>query len=120
MAPDAKGRKAMKRTIGNRPNYLSSILPLAAVMAAGEARPGKRTIRITGERHRPIPKGCKVWEYEGIKIIALNEKNAMKKATKIREWIAKHKPTLKEKPKTASTLKAQPKSNLKGSATLKR
>jgi hypothetical protein len=114
--PDEKGWKA----VSTKPSF-KSIIPLMNMMAAVNNPVGKRIVRITGERYRPIPKGCKVWEFEGIKIIALNEKNAMRKAAKIREWLTKHRPALKEKPKSKTSLKAaQPKSNLKGSATLKR
>lgn len=34
-------------------------------------------------KKKPIPKGCKVFEIEGVSIVALNEKSAMKKFNKI-------------------------------------
>ena len=97
---------------------IRSILPLITIIGAVPMET-KRSVKITGERYRPIPKGCKVWEYEGIKILALNEKNAMRKAAKIKAWLEKNRPAPKEKPEPKATLQAKPKGNLKGSGTLK-
>ena len=37
---------------------------------------------ISGDRHTIIPKGCKVYNINGIEIIALNEKSAIRKYNK--------------------------------------
>lgn len=34
-------------------------------------------------KKKPIPKGCKVFEIEGVSIVALNEKSAIKKFNKL-------------------------------------
>jgi len=38
--------------------------------------------KLTAHRHSGIPKGCKVFEIDGIRVMALNEKNARRKASK--------------------------------------
>ena len=43
----------------------------------------KRKIRIHGTRYAVIPKGCQVYEQDGVKIFALNEENAKRKFAKI-------------------------------------
>lgn len=47
---------------------------------------GKRRIRITGFRYVVIPKGCQVYEEDGVKIYALNEASAKRKFEKIRKF----------------------------------
>lgn len=44
----------------------------------GEPTSAKRKIS------KPIPKGCKEFDIDGIKVIAINRKNAVRKANKIR------------------------------------
>lgn len=45
----------------------------------------KRKIRIHGFKYAVIPKGCQVYEQDGVKIYALNEENAKRKFEKIRK-----------------------------------
>lgn len=46
---------------------------------------GLREIRITGFRYAVIPKGCQVYEEDGVRIYALNEASAKRKFEKIRK-----------------------------------
>ncbi len=46
---------------------------------------GKRQIRISGFRYAVIPKGCQVYEEDGVRIYALNEASAKRKFEKIRK-----------------------------------
>jgi len=45
----------------------------------------KRLIRIHGHKYAVIPKGCQVYEQDGIKLYALNEASAKRKFEKIRK-----------------------------------
>jgi hypothetical protein len=46
---------------------------------------GKRQIRITGFRYAVIPKGCQVYEQDGVMIYSLNEASAKRKFERIRK-----------------------------------
>lgn len=46
---------------------------------------GLRKIRITGFKYAVIPKGCQVYEQDGVRIYALNEASAKRKFNKIRK-----------------------------------
>lgn len=48
-------------------------------------REGRRIIRIHGFKYGVVPKGCQVYEQDGVKIIALNEASAKRKFEKIRK-----------------------------------
>lgn len=71
----------------------NSVLALASLLAGMDnsidrmSMHGRNPIRpedidVT-PKTKPIPKGCKVFEIEGVSIIALNEKSAMKKFNKL-------------------------------------
>ena len=71
----------------------NSILALASLLAGMDNSMDTMSMRgrnpITPEdidvtpKTKPIPKGCKVFEIEGVSIVALNEKSAMKKFNKL-------------------------------------
>ena len=46
---------------------------------------GFRTISIHGFKYAVVPKGCQVYEQDGIKLYALNEASAKRKFEKIRK-----------------------------------
>jgi len=59
---------------------------LFGMMAAGlEIKDDHETNQIptsTGKKHKVIPRGCKEYEIDGMKIIAISEKSAIKKHNK--------------------------------------
>jgi hypothetical protein len=71
----------------------NNILALASLLAGMDSSMDTMSMRgrntMTPEdidvtpKKKPIPKGCKEFDIEGIKIIALNEKSAMKKFNKL-------------------------------------
>ena len=67
----------------------STLLPAliaASLAATTEPYEHKRKIRITGFRYAVIPKGCQVYEEDGVRIYALNEASARRKFEKIRKF----------------------------------
>lgn len=64
---------------------LSSILAIYALSASLYSQTRKDsnnridTDSLTGDKYSVIPKGCKVFDINGIEIIALNEKSAIRK-----------------------------------------
>lgn len=66
----------------------STLLPAliaASFAATTEPYEHKRKIRITGFKYAVIPKGCQVYEEDGVRIYALNEASAKRKFEKIRK-----------------------------------
>lgn len=56
-----------------------------SLFADSSLQKGQRKINITSERYAVIPKGCQVYEQDGIKLYALNEASAKRKFEKIRK-----------------------------------
>lgn len=71
----------------------NNILALASLLAGMDTSMDRMTMHgrnpITPEdidvrpKRKPIPKGCKVFEIEGVSIVELNEKSAIKKFNKL-------------------------------------
>lgn len=63
----------------------AGFLPYLIGLMAGGSSAGQKTIsaRITGEKYKGMPKGCSVFEIDGIKVVALNRSNAIRKAHKL-------------------------------------
>ena len=75
-------------------NSKSSVLALASMLASIDNSTDILSMRGTNPlrpedvdvrpKKKPIPKGCKVFEIEGVSIVALNEKSAVKKFNKLK------------------------------------
>ena len=71
--------------------YLSPLALMSEVLLQGIKynRPRRKIAeRISDKKYSNIPKGHKIWNIGGINVIALNEKNAIRKAERISREMA--------------------------------
>ena len=59
---------------------IAALMAMSALsMAMNQNTDYRSSTNVSGNKFKPIPKGCKVFCIDGIKVIALNEKSAIKK-----------------------------------------
>lgn len=66
--------------------FLQAILPLMMLSLGERSGQGRSSSNVSAEKYRNIPKGCSIFNIDGIKVMALNYKNAVRKAKAGKIW----------------------------------